>query len=70
MTVKFANLHIGDVYTALLGCLSGIAFPIGFAYVTNILGAFGGNKILASEKKFDDLILSQVLHSTWQLLFQ
>ena len=43
ITVKFANPHIGDLHTVLLGCLSGIAFPIGFAYVTNRLGAFGGN---------------------------
>ena len=50
VTVKFANPMIGDMYTVLLGCLSGIAFPVGFAYITNRLGAFGGivNKVLGN----------------------
>ena len=42
ITVRFANPRIGDLFTTLLGCFSGIIFPIGFAYVTNLLGAFGG----------------------------
>ena len=42
LTVKFVNPRIGDMNTVVLGCLSGIAFPIGFAYITDRLGAFGG----------------------------
>ena len=38
VTVFFGNPYIGDLFTVVLGCLSGASFPVGFAYATKRQG--------------------------------